>query len=174
MLLGTHGGATAGITVTIHDRPLTIYYRVKCLGSDYDGIRMGFDWKGATSKWYSLRCSTVFKRGSGLAYRVENGVESTCVDKTQLIERTNEEFENDADLVTEAGDQWARGLITKTIKEDIEKSAGQNFNSFGLVACRELCPHIFDHTCSRLSELRLGSWYLTKWNHGRGHSELSP
>jgi hypothetical protein len=147
MLLGTHGGATAGITITIHDRPLTIYYRVKCLGSDYDGIRMGFDWKGATSIRCCLRCSNVFKRGSGLAHRVENGVESTCVDKTKLIERTNEDFENDVDLVTEAGDQWARGLITKTIKEDIEKSTAQNFNPLGLFACKELRPHIRALVC---------------------------
>jgi hypothetical protein len=78
---------------------------------------------------------------------VENGVESTCVDKTKLIERTNEDFENDVDLVTEAGDQWARGLITKTIKEDIEKSTAQNFNPLGLFACKELRPHIRALVC---------------------------
>lgn len=147
MLLGTHGGATAGITVTIHDRPLTIYYRVKCLGSDYDGLRMAFDWKGANSIRCCLRCSNVFKRGSDLASRVANGVESTCVDKTQLIERTTEDFENDVDLVTEAGEKWANGMITKTIKEDIEKCTGQNFNPLGLFSCKQLRLHIIALAC---------------------------
>jgi hypothetical protein len=107
MLLGTHGGATVGITVMINGLAVTLHSRVKYLGSDYDGIRIGWDWKGANSLRSCLRCSNVFKKGSDLASRVENGVETICVDKSQLIERTSEDFEYDVDLVTEAGDQYA-------------------------------------------------------------------
>ena len=70
LLLGAHEGATVGVTVVCHERTYVIHYRVRYLGSDYDGIRMGFDWKGANSLYACLKCSNVFKRGSDLAPRL--------------------------------------------------------------------------------------------------------
>ena len=138
LLLGDHGAMTDGITVVVRESILVIYCRVKCLGSDYDGLRMAYDWRGASSLRGCLKCSNVFKKGSDLAWRCGNCVETTCVDKTQLIERSTEEFEDDFDLVTDAGRQFAAGEITKTAFVDIQMSTSQNFNPLGLFACPEL------------------------------------
>ena len=135
LLLGDHGAMTVGITVMVHGSPLVIDCRVKCLSADYDGHRMAYDWRGATSLRGCIKCSSVFKKGSDLAWRCETCVETTCVDKTQLIERSTEEFEDDIDLVTDAGGQFAVGAITNTAFEEIQMSTGQNLNPLGLFAC---------------------------------------
>ena len=94
LLLGAHGGATVGVRVVCHERPYVIHYRVRYLGSDYDGIRMGVDWEGANSLHACPKCSNVFKRGSDLAHRLGNAVETSCVDKSLLIHRSNDDFED--------------------------------------------------------------------------------
>ena len=142
LLLGAHGGATVGVRVVCHERPYVIHYRVRYLGSDYDGIRMGFDWKGANSLYACLKCSNVFKRGSDLAHRLGNAVETSCVDKSLLIPRSNDDFEEAVDLVTEAGQEFLAGTINITAVRDIQMAAGQNFNPLGLFACRELRGHM--------------------------------
>ena len=142
LLLGAHGGATVGVTVVCHERIYVIHYRVRYLGSDYDGLRMGFDWKGANSLCACLRCSNVFKRGSDLASRLENAVETTCVDKSLLIPRSNEDFEGAVDLVTEAGQEFAAGRIGIMMFKEIQVVTGQNFNPLGLFACRILRRHM--------------------------------
>ena len=42
LLLGDHGAMTDGITVVVRESILVIYCRVKCLGSDYDGLRLAY------------------------------------------------------------------------------------------------------------------------------------
>ena len=69
-------------------------------------------------------------------------MEITCADKTQFIERTNEEFEDDVDVVIEAGRAYAAGGLSKAAFEAIEKATAQNFNPLGFVADRTLREHI--------------------------------
>ena len=59
----------------------------------------------------ACNCCNCFKKGSGLAHRVPNGVESNCTDKTRFIERDNQDFEDDVDLVLDAGQSYANGTI---------------------------------------------------------------
>ena len=58
-----------------------------------------------------LRCIKCFKKNSGLAHHVPNGVEASCTDKARLIERDNDDFESDVDLVFDAGQRYANGTI---------------------------------------------------------------
>ena len=110
LLCGNQGGLTVGATVMAGGMPLTIFFKIAAVGSDYDGIRIGWDWKGANGLRMCLRCYC-FKKGSGLAHRVPNGVESNCTDKTRFIERDNQDFEDDVDLVLDAGQSYANGTI---------------------------------------------------------------
>ena len=110
-LFGSQGLLTAGVTLMIDGQALTIYANVRHIGGDYDGIRIGWDWKGANSIRACLKCSNCFKKDSDLAGRIDGGVDITCTDKGALIERTSKEFEHDVDLVSEAGAALALGQM---------------------------------------------------------------
>ena len=111
LLFGSQGGLTVGVTVLANGQPLTIFYTIAAVGSDYDGIRIGWDWKGANGLRMCLRCSNCFKKNSDLARFVPNTVEANCTDKARLIERDNDDFESDVDLVIDAGQRYANCTI---------------------------------------------------------------
>ena len=133
-LLGIQGLLTAGVTLVIENQPLTIYAKVWCICADYDGIRIGWDWRGANCIRCCLRCANVFKKNTDLATRLPNSVEITCTDKALLIERTNQDFLDDVDLVTEAGSSYAQGRITQAAFQSIVQATAQNFNPLGSLA----------------------------------------
>ena len=137
-LLGAHGLETAGVTVMINGAPLTIFAKTQSITPDYDGIRLGWDWRGASCIRPCLRCANVFKKGSDIARRLEGCQEITCTDKDKLIARTDDDFENDVDLITEAGTAFAAGTITKTVFDKLVFGIGQNFNPLGFPACKTL------------------------------------
>jgi len=140
-LLGTQGLMQAGVTLVINGAPLTIFANVDAILADYDGVRLGWDWKGANSLRPCLRCWNVFKKNSDVAGRLPNCVEITCADKRKLVRRSNEDFINDVDLISEAGAAWAAGRLAKVRFEELKKTSGQNFNPMGFVADRVLRLH---------------------------------
>ena len=101
----------AGVTVLIRGQPLTIWAVLHAVLPDYDGIRIGWDWKGANGLRMRLRCSNWFKRNSDLDRYVPNSVDASCTDKARLIERDNDDFEYDVDLVIDAGQSYANGTL---------------------------------------------------------------
>ena len=48
VLNGREGLSTAGVALTILDRPLALFARLHCLLSDGDGLRQCLDWKGSS------------------------------------------------------------------------------------------------------------------------------
>ena len=66
----------------------------------------------------------------------------TCTDKALLIARTNEDFEEDVDLVTEAGAEYAAGRMSKERFKNIQILTGQNFNALGFAADKTLRLHL--------------------------------
>ena len=62
LLLGPQGLATAGVTCVINGLPLTIYAKVGNILADYDGVRIGWDWRGANCIRPCLRCANLFKK----------------------------------------------------------------------------------------------------------------
>jgi len=141
-LLGAQGLRTAGVMLLINGAPLLVYANVQSILPDYDGIRIGWDWKGASGLRPCLRCANVFKKNTDLAARLDNCEEITCTDKALLMERTNTEFEEDVDLVTEAGVAYMAGEMTLERFTDIQRSTGQNFNPLGFVADKTLRAHV--------------------------------
>lgn len=78
------------------------------------------------------------QKNSDLAARLDNSVEITCTHKHMLIERSNEDFEGDVDIVIEAGQAYAAGGMTKAAFDEIQLAVSQNFNPLGFVADRRL------------------------------------
>ena len=111
LLFGGQGGSTVGATVLAGGQPLTIFFTIAAVGSDYDGIRIGWDWKGANGLRMCLRCSNCFKKNSDLAHHVPNGVEASCTDKARSKERNNDDFEYEVDFVNDAGQSYVNGTI---------------------------------------------------------------
>ena len=140
-LFGPSGLATAGLIIMINGQPLQIFAKVVDLLPDYDGIRIGWDWRGANSLRPCPICSNVWRKDGEMAGRVD-GVEITCTDKLLLIERTDADFADDVDMVTEAGDLFATGRIGKGRFLNILKVTGQNYNPLGWVADEELRAHM--------------------------------
>ena len=79
-----------------------LYASVEDILPDYDGVRIGWDWKGANSLRPVIRSANCFKKGSGLAHRL-GAVEITDHDPEKIIERTDSDYEFDVDLVLAAG-----------------------------------------------------------------------
>ncbi len=123
-LLGSPGLATVRVVVMIHGAPLTIVARVRLVLADYDGIRMGWDWKRTNSIRPCPRCANIFKKDSDIAPRLPNCHDITCIDQSLLIERTAQEFEDDVDAVIAAGAEFAAGRMTKTRFESVQKAVG--------------------------------------------------
>ena len=58
-----------------------------------------------------LRCSNCFKKNSDLAHRLPDAVEASCTIKERFIERDEQDFEDDVDLVIDAGREYAAGVF---------------------------------------------------------------
>jgi hypothetical protein len=61
-LLGPTGIATAGVPIMISGRPILLFAKLTNLLSDGDGLRMAFDWKGASSMKPCFKHYNVFKK----------------------------------------------------------------------------------------------------------------
>lgn len=165
-LLGTHGLQTTGAVVMLNGSPLQIFANVESILGDYDGIRIGWDWKGSGSLRPNIRYSNVFKKNSDLAARIGDCVEITCTDQGALIQRSAQDFEDDVDLVLEAGTEFAAGRLTRARFEEIEQAAGQNWNPLGFASDPVLRRH-----CRPLDVL-CGDWVHGVLNDGILCSEM--
>ena len=140
-LLGAQGLRTTGVVVMLNGSPLQMFADVDGILPDYDGVRIGWDWKGSCSLRPNLRYSNVFKKGSDIAARIDNCQEITCTEKDLLIERSAQYVEDDVDLVLEAGKEFAAGRLSRPRFNEIEKAAGQNWNPLGFVSDTVLRRH---------------------------------
>ncbi len=136
-LFGPNGLATAGTVVMIAGQPLLLFAKVVDILSDYDGVRLGWDWRGANSLRPCLRCANCFRKGSYLAIR-DGCADITDHDSNKFVERTDQDFENDVDLILAAGDEFNSGRMAPQRFINLQKATGQNYNPLGFVADLEL------------------------------------
>ena len=59
-----HCDCTAGVPIMISGRPILLFARLTDLLSDGDGLRMAFDWKGASSMKPCFKHYNVFMKDS--------------------------------------------------------------------------------------------------------------
>ncbi len=136
------GFATAGATVMIGGEPLTMFGKRFGILADSDGIRIGWDWRGANCIRPCRRCSNVFKKDADVARRVGGSVAITCTNEASLVERTDPDVENDVAIVLDAAQSYSVGRISKATFEDICKRVGQHFNPFGLGTNKTIRLHV--------------------------------
>ena len=131
-MLGTSGLATAGIPVEINGSPVLIFAKLKILMSDGDGLRLAYNWKGASSIKPCLKHSNVLKRGSGLACRCAGYVEITEHDYKKFHKTTTAEFHLALDKVAAAHRARAELRMRQELHNQICKTQGFNYCYGGL------------------------------------------
>jgi len=100
-----------------------------------------WDWKGSNSMRPNLRFANVFKKGSDIAARIGNSQEITCADMALLVERSNEDFLADVDLLIDAGAEYAAGRLTHVRLKEFQKATRQTWNPLGFVSDLTLRQH---------------------------------
>ena len=137
-LLGEEGITTAGVPLIIHGEPMMLFARLKHVLSDGDGLRMAFDWKGASGLKPCFLCWNVFSKLSDLAFRRPEYVDITCTDCSLFLKNTDEDIAVAQEIVAEAQERWEEGLMTLTRLENITKTQGLNANREGVIAAEDL------------------------------------
>ena len=138
MFLGEHGAQTVGITFSYQNRDYVVFAVLGHLLSDGDGLRKATGWRGASSLRPSLLHGNILKKDSDLATRVPDFVEISCTNRALPIATTSAEFEDSAELVEEAFNQYRSGHINKTMYEKIQMSESLNYLPGGLAYDRRL------------------------------------
>ena len=138
MFLGEHGAQTVGIAFSYQNRDYVVFAVLGHLLSDGDGLRKATGWKGASSLRPSLLHGNILKKDSDLATRAPGFVEISCTDRALPIATTSAEFEDSAELVEEAFNQYSNRDINKTMYEKIQKTESLNYLPGGLAYDRRL------------------------------------
>ena len=131
--VGTTGFSNVGVPVRIRGEQRLLFARITNLLSDGDGLRMCWDWKGASSLKPCFKHYNVFKKGSDLARRKPGYVEIGCSQVSQLREWTAADLYATADLLAAADAQVNAGSMTKKRYKELEMSTGLNLNRTGLL-----------------------------------------
>ena len=143
-----------------------LYGKLASLLSDGDGLRMGLDWKGATSLKPCIKHFNVWrkdcvrtvtnaaKRASFILlpfvacqtqpHRTAGWLSSSlasstsCSDRTLFREWHSEKVFRASDVLVQAHRRVEAGTLTNTDYEDMEKSMGLNWNPAGILASTTL------------------------------------
>ena len=142
LILGPCGLATAGVPLQLSDRTVMLRASIHNIMSDGEGLKMAFDWKGASSLKPCFSCSNVWKRGSDIANRKAGHVEIGCTTPSSLRSFTHQELDNNVDLLLESQRRVHAGLCTKCRHENLELVIGINPNPTGFIADAVLRQHV--------------------------------
>jgi hypothetical protein len=122
ILYGQSGMSTVGMPVLIGGQQRVLFAKLTNLLSDGDGLRMGWDWKGAGSLKPCWKHFNVFKKDSGLAHRMPGYVEIDCSDPAFLRSWSASEVYFAADSVAAAAGKVAAGTMAKGDFEELEEN----------------------------------------------------
>jgi hypothetical protein len=121
ILFGGSGMSTVGVPVLIGGQERLLFAKLTNILSDGDGLRMAWDWKGASSLKPCWKHFNVFRKDSGLAHRMPGYVEIDCSDPALLRSWSASEVYFAADSVAAAAGRCAAGTM---LKGDFEELGG--------------------------------------------------
>ncbi len=137
-LLGPVGLSTAGLHVPCSEQGALLFGRVTNMLSDGDGLRMIWDWRGASSLKPCWKHWNVFKVDSSLAHRKPGYVEADCTDLGQFRSWSATQLYSTVDTLAVASAKVVEGTMTKTRYNELEMSLGLNYNADGILCSRSL------------------------------------
>ena len=142
LLLGPHGLATAGLAMLIDGESYILRAHLSCVLSDGEGIKVGFDWKGASSLHPCIKHWNVLKRGSDLAHRRQCCIEVTCPDENKFKLWKQHEIAETFGILNEAKRRVAMGRLSNAKLGELETGYGFNANPHSLWTASELAGAI--------------------------------
>ena len=136
LLYGPHGLCSAGFVMSTKQGGQTITVSLTAelwtLLSDGDGLRLGLDWKGASSLKPCFKHANVLKTGSDIAHRQDGFVEASCSDSSLFSRLSREELDEQIGLIrVAAARRHVRGNAERS--DNLQKAYGLNFNPNGLL-----------------------------------------
>ena len=138
LLVGPSGLATEGRPVNFGSGDRLLFGLPANILSDGDGLRMCWDWRGASSMKPCWKHMNVLKRGSDLVGRRAGFVEITCTDRSQFRSWSTSQLYSAVDSLADASRRMTAGELQRSVYQDIEISVGMNFNRNGLLMSSSL------------------------------------
>ena len=140
MMIAEQSMFRVGLVLTICGAPVLLHARVKLLLSDLDGLRAGLDWMGAGShRPCPLQCTNVWKKNMTCC---REEITISCSDYTRFKPMSNEELLLSVDTIIEADSRRQDGRMQVGRFRMLEQGLGIHPNPLGLLADKELRPHI--------------------------------
>lgn len=141
-LLSATGISTAGLPLMLNGQPFMLFAKLSHMLADCDGLRLAFEWKGASGLKCCMRHWNVLKRDSDLAGRDHTFVEIDCSDPSKFRTSTSSDVAEQADAILQMRRLVSEGRATKVRLENLEKVCGLSTSPFGLLADLDLRRHV--------------------------------
>lgn len=130
-LYGPFGFSTVGVLVAEGGRRMHLFATIGVIISDGDGLRKGFNWKGASSMRPCFIHDNCLKKGSCL--NMPGWYEITHACARDFTVRSSNDLYDSCDKIEAAHRRWRHGGITKSLFENICKSEALNFHPQALL-----------------------------------------
>ena len=147
-LLSTECGLmTTGLPIELGDQHCLIWARLCMLISDGDGLRIAMDWNGQGAMkpcfrhWNVISKDDLSGRGR-LQHAPDEYVDITEHDSSKFKLWPRAEFEQAADLLVVAEDNWRLGGMPAARLVEMRKALGFQPSRDSLLVCPQLRPHI--------------------------------
>ena len=134
------GLQTSGVPLALgEEQHCLLFAKLGMMLSDGDGLRIGLEWMGQGCLKPCWRHLNVLKKGSDLAHtHPDRYVEISCSDPSLFKSWREEDFRETIDMLVEAHARRARGLITATKLDYLQKAFGFQSTADGLLASTTL------------------------------------
>jgi len=133
-MFGPSGLSSAGMLLHIDGQDRLLFARVTNIIADGDGVRMRWDWRGATSLKACWKHFNVRKKDSDLARRGEGFIEIDCDVLASFRSWSRSEVYRVHDTLAAAAGNVVAGTMSKDDYNDLEASVGINLNAYGMLA----------------------------------------
>ena len=141
-LLSATGIATAGLPLMLNGQPFMLFAKLSHMLADGDGLRLAFEWKGASGLKCCMRHWNVLKLDSDLAGRDQTFVEIDCSDPSKFRASTSRDVAEQADAILQMRRLVFERRATKVRLDNLEKVCGFSTSPFGLLADLDLRRHV--------------------------------
>jgi hypothetical protein len=138
LFLGPLGISETGFPLVLPDGATMIYANLGSILGDGDGLRLSYDWRGASSLKPCLLHYNVLRKNCDLLLYGEGFVDITCADRTAFRSWLDADVNKVVVLLRESHRRVAAGELTQAKYEEIAQACGLHWNPLGFLASDRL------------------------------------
>ena len=132
----------AGCPLELRGRTFMLFANVAVILTDLDGLKLTFDWGGASSHRPCLLCSNVWKKDIPL---LRGHVNIFCTDPSKFEPTDQDTLVGVMDMLVRTKAKWLRNEITKAELKELVQGVGFNPNPWSLLL-NEPLTQVIDFT----------------------------